>query len=147
MSNPLFACFIVSHWPQQIIKDDLWRECRSWAYVKEFFQVHTMLWQSLTTLYWNLFRTTPITPAMWNFVLFHATLRHILYSSRNVHRAYEDLHAKRLIRNKKNMKVRKLTTQSNFQDHTQDFPDYKILLRPRVQKSHCSTAVSQRKVS
>ena len=54
--------------------------------------------------------------------MFDATLKRMLYCSRNLHTAYTDQDAKRL-RNKKHMEVTKLTTLLNFQDHTQDFQD------------------------
>ena len=49
----------------------------------------------------------------------------MLCCSQNIHRTSETKDAKILIQNKKHMKVRKLSTQLNFQGHTQYFQNHK----------------------
>ena len=59
-----------------------------------------------------------------SFHLFDNTLKHMLYSSQNLHRAYTDQGTDSRLRNTKHVKAKELITLPNFQDRTQDFQDY-----------------------
>ena len=52
---------------------------------------------------------------MWKPSLFDSTLKHMVYCSRSLHKTYTDQDIKRLLQNKKRMKVNKI-------DHTFKFP-------------------------
>ena len=134
-SVPVFySISLASIYPPFMHFSLLWPTCLFRTYFKDIFQDPNF---ARITLYHNLHehfsdRTFhSIQNSMSSLSLFEATLKHVIYCSPNLHRAYIDQRTERLLRSKMHVKVKKLTTLLYFEDHTPDFQHYKVCPRPR----------------